>query len=87
MFRIMRNRINLSPAALSDPSLVDGLISGTIGEHEDEDSVTLSTKPASIQEVSIGKCLISRPLLPSPPPASSEDVAVSEVVGAVSVPG
>ena len=87
MFRVVRNRINLSPAPLSDSSLVDSLISGAIGEDEDEDTVALSVPPASIQEVPIGKCLISRPVLASLPPASSEDVSVGKVVGAVSVSG
>ena len=87
MFLVVRNRINLSPVSLSDPSLVDSLISGAIGEDEDEDTVALSVPPASIQEVSIGKCLISRAVLKSLPPGSSEDVPVSKVVGAVSVSG
>ena len=87
MFLIMRDRINLSPCSLSDPSPVDSLISGSVGEDEDEDPVTVSLQPASIQDVSIGKCLISRPVLTSLPPASSEDVTVSKVVGAVSVSG
>lgn len=85
MFWIMRDRIYLGPGALSDPSLVDGLISGTIREQENEGTISLSTQPAAIQEVSIGKCLISRPVLKSLPPGSSEDVTVGKVVGAVSV--
>ena len=42
MFLVMRDRINLSPGPLSDPPLVDSLISGSVGENEDEDTVTLS---------------------------------------------
>ena len=87
MFWIMRNRINLGPGALSDPSLVDSLISGTIWEHENEGTCAVSAQPATIQEVSIGKCLISRAVLKSLPPGSSEDVTVGKVVGAVSVSG
>ena len=85
MFRVVRNRINLSPAPLSNSSLVDSLISGAIGEDEDEDTVTVSVPPAAVKEVAVGKCLISRSVLASLPPASSEDVTVSKVVGAVSV--
>ena len=85
MFLVVRDGINLGPAPLSDPSLVDSLISGPIGEDEDEDPVTLSAQPTAVQEVSIRKCLISRPVLKSLPPGSSEDVTVSKVVGAVSV--
>ena len=85
MFWIMRDRINLGPGALSDPSLVDGLISRTVGKNENKDAFSVSAQPAAIKEVSIGKCLISRAVLKSLPPGSSEDVTVSKVVGAVSV--
>ena len=87
MFLVVRNRVNLSPAPLPDSSLVDSLISGTVGGEKNEDPGPLSSQPAAIQEVSIGKCLISRAVLKSLPPGSSEDVPVSKVVGAVSVPG
>ena len=58
------------------------MISGSIGEYKDKDSVSPSVSPASIQHVAIGECLISRPLLFPIDPGSGENVSIYKIVRA-----
>ena len=81
----MRDGLYLVPGPLPHSPLEDRLVPGPVWEDEDEDSVSLAVVPAAVQDVPVGKSLISRPVLLASPPAPCEDVSVSEVVGSLSV--
>ena len=78
----MRHRVNLIPSSLSGPIDVGSLISGTVGEYEDEDSMSSSISPCSIQHVAIGECLVARSLLLTIDPGPGENVSICKVIRA-----
>ena len=78
----MRHGVDLIPASLSGPIFVGSLISGTIGEYEDEDSMSSSISPCSIQHVAVGECLVARPLLLATDPGPGENVPICKVIRA-----
>ena len=84
-FWIMRHWLNLVPASLARSLHKSCLISRPVRKCENEDPVLLPILPASIQNISIWKCLISCSMLLGPLPSPCKDITVGKEIGSLSV--